>query len=224
MKKLLAALIVIAIIIGVWFIWMDNQPNEVEEPNDKTVVQEFNIGFDSLTVDSQVIWGLLNQDIAESLRFYNAMIDERGQRSGVILVAVNSDGVELNEPNDMGYIYLDERGTHQSISHEQAIQFAGYVNHDRSISNMISEISKRDMPRGFDEMVLHPDEYRVTADSIYPTVALYAYAYSSERRRTHELETQPCPPLCADRWVYLYDPHGDTNQQEGSDENEGEER
>ncbi len=224
MKKLLTVLIVIAIIIGLWIIFSDSEVNDAETPATVTPTPEFNIGFDSIMTDSQVVWRLLDQDIAESLRFYNAMTDQTGQRTGMILVGVNSDGGELNDPNDIGYIYLDESGAHQSLSHAEAKRFANYVNQNRDISNMISEISKSDMPREFDRMIIRPDEYRDNRDSTYATVRLYTYAYSSDLRLTNELRTQPCPPLCAYEEQYLYNPLREEIQQgDNDDENEEEE-
>jgi len=224
MRNLLAALFIIAVIAVIWYNLRPDKAEEDKAPDDAQETVEFNIGFDTIRTDSQVVWRLLDQGIAESLRFYNAKPNQRGQRTGMILVGVNSDGVELNDQSDIGYIYLDESGAYQSISHEEAKRFANYVNQDRDISNMISEISKSNMPRDFDRMIIRPANYRDNQDSTYASVTLYTYAYSSPLQLTNELRTYPCPPVCADRWMYLYDPQRDELQQGNNDDDENGDR
>jgi len=226
MKKLLTVLIVIAIIIGLWVILNNSKDNNAEPPTTATPTPVFNIGFDSIKTDSHLVWRLLDQDLAEGLRFYNASSDPRAQRSGIIMVAVNSDGVELNDENDIGYIYLDGSGAHQSLSHAEAKQFAEYVNRNPDITNMISEISKTDSLRGFDRMTISPEVFREIDNrdtTYYPTVELLIYAYSSPLSRIGELRTHPCPPVCAQSWMYLYNPESAQAPDDNDEENGGEE-
>lgn len=219
MKKLLILLLLILAIVAIWLlIQSGNYEAPIDEAPGAMEPTSFNIGFDSIGVDVDIFFALLDQQWAEGIRFYNATPDPNSRTAGILLVAFNSDSVEIYGSTTMQYVYFDQNGNSQTLNREMAERYATGVLESEGLSGMISVIGRPNINGDPKTLFIVSDTFNYQEED-FPTVTLNFYnTTDGESRRLASIRSQPCPPMCPRPGIMLYEPTEGIN---GGGETEG---